>query len=280
MLQKATRVIAKQVSAFAGLLRDQDTRPREIEDLRVLTVRQQAELVSLREKLAAPALIAQQSAYAKTCFAHWGEDMVLSHVFNDIPNGRYLDIGCFHPEAASNTQLLHRKGWSGVNVDPNKFMIDEFKLQRPNDVNLNVAVGKEHGTLEYYFFNDWASSNTCSPEFAAAISKGQNIPVDSQRLVEIVPLLEIMETYFRTAPPDFMNVDVEDLDADVIASNDWKRFRPKVIAVEEISFSSRDPGKSTIFNVLDENGYLFFSRTIFTNFFIERGFNASTHQFK
>ena len=47
--------------------------------------------------------------HTKTCYSHWGEDMVLAHVFEGTDKGRYLDVGCYHPSLASNTKLLHDK---------------------------------------------------------------------------------------------------------------------------------------------------------------------------
>jgi FkbM family methyltransferase len=217
--------------------------------------------------------------HTKACYSHWGEDMVLAHVFEGSDKGRYLDVGCYHPSLASNTKLLHDKGWSGVNVDPNAFMIEQFKLARPGDVNLNIAVGAERGRMLFYKFHDWASSNTLRKEFAENISKQQNVPITSRTEVEIVPLVEIMDTYFCDGGPDFLNIDVEELDAEVLGSNDWKRFRPKVVAVEDFGFRFKAPSASKLYALLVESGYQMFSRTIYTSFFIESGFNAATHQF-
>ncbi len=221
-----------------------------------------------------------QSPHAKMCFAHWGEDMILAYVFDKMPAGRYLDIGCYHPERASNTHLLFRNGWSGVNVDPNPFMIAAFNDQRPQDVNLNIAVGKTRAEMTYYMFDEWATSNTLSSAFAQHISDNQKRPIEQRFVVPVITLRELMEKYFFSGAPEFLNVDVEDLDLDVLESNDWQRFRPNIVAVEDISCSMREPSASKICGFMKDNDYVFFSRTIYTSFFIERLFNDATQQFR
>lgn len=55
--------------------------------------------------------------------------------------GSYLDIGANDPIRFSNTNLLYKKGWNGVNVEPNLTLFHKLEKFRPRDVNLNVAVG-------------------------------------------------------------------------------------------------------------------------------------------
>ena len=63
-----------------------------------------------------------------------------ANFFKNKNNGTYLDIGCFHPYMYSNTCLLHKKGWSGINIDINQTSIDLFNIVRPNDTNICTAI--------------------------------------------------------------------------------------------------------------------------------------------
>ena len=79
-----------------------------------------------------------------------GEDLFLHNYFKDVPKGRYIDIGAFHPFRSSNTFKLYKKGWSGFNIDLSKSSIDLFKLARPNDINLNLVISdKKEETIVY-----------------------------------------------------------------------------------------------------------------------------------
>ena len=217
--------------------------------------------------------------HARRCFAAWGEDLVLAYVFQSTEMGRYLDVGCYHPDVSSNTRLLHDRGWTGVNIDPNPFMIEACRLARPGDVNLRLAIAGDRGKRPYFVFHEWASSNTLCEAFAKHISATQQVDITSRSEVEVVPLVEIMQRYFRDRAPDFLNIDVEDLDSEVLCSNDWNRFRPSVVAVEDFEFRVDAPLRSKIYALLTGHGYKLFSRTVYTNFFIETAFNDATHRF-
>ena len=55
--------------------------------------------------------------------------------FNKTDSGFYVDIGCHHPKRFSNTYLLYKKGWNGINIDANKLTISLFNIFRARDKN-------------------------------------------------------------------------------------------------------------------------------------------------
>jgi FkbM family methyltransferase len=232
------------------------------------------ELVRQREALRRELSEAQsklsQGESAKLAFALWGEDQILAWVFENRPAGFYVDVGAYHPTLHSNTKLLSDRGWTGINIDCNPTMIEYHRNARPRDVNLNVAVGATEGPVKVYIFHEWASSNTISPVWAEAISRIQSTAVDREIEVQCYPLHKILE---RHLPPgqaiDLLNVDVETVDLEVLQSNDWTRFRPRVVAIEDIEFNLDEPTHSATYRFLREQGYHFFSRTIYTNFFAD-----------
>ena len=68
-------------------------------------------------------------------YSQSGEDIFIDNYMkeNKLKKGRYVDLGAFHPIKYSNTLLLFKNGWSGVNVDLNQTAIDYFNIMRPND---------------------------------------------------------------------------------------------------------------------------------------------------
>ena len=55
------------------------------------------------------------SYYLKS-YSQEGEDIFLRKIFNK-KKGFYVDVGCYHPLDGSNTYLLYKKGWNGINLD-------------------------------------------------------------------------------------------------------------------------------------------------------------------
>ena len=76
----------------------------------------------------------------KNSYSQNGEDLILIDYFNENPNGFYVDIGCHHPFRFSNTYLLYKKGWRGLNVDANKWTISLFNfLEKETQIKYQLS---------------------------------------------------------------------------------------------------------------------------------------------
>jgi hypothetical protein len=56
-------------------------------------------------------------------------------------------------------------------------------------------------------------------------------------------------------PIDFFSIDVEGLDLAVLKSNDWARFAPTFLLVEDTNFEIDNLKNSEVFNFLNQVGY-------------------------
>jgi FkbM family methyltransferase len=80
-----------------------------------------------------------------------GQDAYLeANVFKGFKNGVFMDVGAHDGIKINNTLFFEKeRGWSGVNVEPNKTVYDKLVLNRPSCINLNCAVANEDGTAEF-----------------------------------------------------------------------------------------------------------------------------------
>ncbi len=81
--------------------------------------------------------------FPKKTYSMYGEDLIIQNFFKKKTKGFYVDIGCYHPLDGSNTFLLYKKGWNGINVDLNKISIDLFNKARKKDENFNLAISNK-----------------------------------------------------------------------------------------------------------------------------------------
>jgi FkbM family methyltransferase len=146
--------------------------------------------------------------------SQFGEDKIIVSLLPE--RGTYLDVGAYHPHLYSNTYGLYRKGWSGTAVEPNPDMAVLWKLFRPRDAFLNVAVGNR-GKATYYMYKDGAYNG---------FEKLDDRPVVAQRELQVVPLSD-----FLKADVDFLNIDCEGMDYEILQTHDWLK-KPKVITIE------------------------------------------------
>ena len=66
--------------------------------------------------------------FKKKSYSQCGEDLFIENFFKNKNYGTYLDIGAFNPIKFSNTLLLYKKGWKGINIDLNQTSIDLFNI--------------------------------------------------------------------------------------------------------------------------------------------------------
>lgn len=185
-------------------------------------------------------------------FSSAGEDMILRHlVGSDKMEGFYVDVGAYHPMLFSNTHFFYMNGWRGINVEARPGSKKLFDRIRPRDVNLELGVSAEAGEMTYYFIGENSTMNSFSKDFLEQI--GMAGEVKAEIPVQTLPLAGILEKHLPEGQAiEFMNVDVEGHDFEVLESNDWDRFRPKFIVVEDEQVDARD---SRIVQMMKTHGY-------------------------
>ena len=138
---------------------------------------------------------------------------------------------------------------------------------RPRDTNLELGVGAKEAMLNYYIFNEPAL-NSFSKELSELRNNEQSeIFIKQVIKVNVKPLYKVLDNYLNGHKIDFLNIDVEGMDLDVLNSNDWSKYRPKFIIVEILKSSLFDIDKEPIFQLMKKQNYAIFSKQVNTVFF-------------
>jgi len=201
-------------------------------------------------------------------FSQEGEDMILRRFFERQKNGFYVDVGAHHPQRFSNTYFFYLKGWSGINIDPIPDSMKLFNKLRSRDTNLEIGISESKKSLNYYIFNEQAL-NTFSKELADQRPAPYEIVEEKQ--IETYPLAEILNQYLPSKQRiDFLSVDVEGLDVEVLKSNNWEKYRPHIILAEALRMGSLEEALNSEVSVfLQQQGYQLIAKARNTLFFQE-----------
>lgn len=195
-------------------------------------------------------------------FSQFGEDLILQHLLPD--KGFYIDVGANHPVTHSNTWLFYRNGWRGITVEPNPELASLHRVRRPRDVVLAAAVGRKRGRGAFVR-GDSHLTNRVEP-----------LPT-RQREKEsgTVPILTLGQILLKHLSPgtevDLLNVDCEGMDLDVLAGNDWKKCRPKVICAE----AKTRLEEKTLTGFLRQKGYNPHARVFYSLIFLRQDWEKS-----
>ena len=190
----------------------------------------------------------------RTQYSQWGEDIIISEFFKNKDYGTYFDIGCFHPYMYSNTCLLHKKGWAGINIDINQTSIDLFKISRPKDLNLCTTINDTKKKCKIYFDHPFSPVNTLDKryfkDFKKDFFKTTSIKsVWSMTVDEILNLSGVNNI-------DYINIDVEGMDYKILNQLIPKKLKPQLISIETHSVDgSKAKDSDKIMRLLNENDF-------------------------
>jgi FkbM family methyltransferase len=158
------------------------------------------------------------------------EDVMLWRALKLFGPGFYIDIGANHPSRDSVTRSLYERGWRGINIEPVLHYHQSLCAERPEDVNLCVAVGDEENEL-VFFESPETGLSTLSLDMAEK-QKAEGIPF-IQRTVKTRTLTSICEEYAHSELPlQFLKIDVEGFEEQVLRGMDFQRWRPWIILIE------------------------------------------------
>jgi FkbM family methyltransferase len=202
-------------------------------------------------------------------YSQEGEDRVLTRFLDSRKAGFYVDIGAHHPVRFSNTYLFYEKGWRGINVEPSPAAIARFASLRHRDINVGIGVSENSGELIYYEFDDPAL-NTFDRELMQEREARTPYRVVRTSKVKVERLEKILADNLPGGQAiDFMSVDVEGFDLQVLRSNDWRRYRPQLVLVEALDFSLQDPAGHPVHIFMNSVGYELAAKTLNTLFYRE-----------
>lgn len=187
-------------------------------------------------------------------FAQNAEDVMLARLFPGKTDGFYIDIGAADPVEHSVTKHFSDRGWRGVNVEPIKAYCDRLAEARPRDICLPIALGECRETRTFFNISNQYLS-TFDPEAAARGVAAGGVLVEEA--VEVRTLADICEEHVGQTVIDFLKIDVEGWEEQVIRGGDWSRYRPRVVLVEATEPNSPVPRHERWEPILLATGYQF-----------------------
>ena len=186
-------------------------------------------------------------------FAQYGEDVFVWDYFKGKTPGTYLDIGANHPFKISNTYLLYRRGWRGVTVEPIPRLWLKHKKWRPHDIHLNCAASDQAGSLTFVELTPGVLS-TFDESLANEEIRSGHARLVKKYDIGVMTVDELCDQYFRGEAVDFLSIDTEGFDIQVLRGMKLVTQRPRLIVVETAA-AGRGSNHAEIDDFLRQHGY-------------------------
>ncbi len=213
---------------------------------------------------------------ARKSWSQEGEDLILHCILGEKRQGFYVDVGAHHPRRFSNTYLFYRRGWSGINIDAMPGSMRAFDRARRRDINLEVGIAEEEGWIDYYVFNEPALNG-----FSRELSEARDSGPSPYRLIDtlkvkVEPLAQVLDLHLGEGTAiDFLSVDVEGLDLAVLKSNDWVRYRPRVVVAEILDSDLWELRNDPTLRFMQDQGYRLCAKTVRSSIFLAESREAT-----
>ena len=201
-------------------------------------------------------ILKRKLKYQKKTYSFNAVDLIVDYIFKKKKNGFYLDVGAQHPISNNNTYILFKKGWSGINIDLDKKNIELFNIVRPSDINLNYAISDTEKEVDLFYYHESSPINTLSKN----VSDFQKAKVNKVKKVQTKTLNNVLDKLNFQNRIDYMNIDVEGYEEQVLKGFNIKRYKPYVISVEylDLEMNKLEFKNNNINNLLDSKLYKFF----------------------
>ena len=182
------------------------------------------------------------------------EDYHLHLAFAGKERGTYIDIGGGHPVAGSASFWFYERGWSGIVVEPQSDLALLHRRIRPRDTIVEAVIGQSNGTIEFFKVDRFHALSTTVKGNAEA-ARAHGVAVEAMTLPSIT-LADLCQSH-GLASLDFLKVDVEGAERDVLLGADWSYCRPGVIVLEAVTPGSNEPAWADWEPLLIDHGYQF-----------------------
>jgi FkbM family methyltransferase len=210
--------------------------------------------------------------YSLKSYSQEGEDMILRRLFEKQHIGFYIDVGAHHPKRFSNTYFFYKKGWNGINIDAMPESMKPFDKIRSRDINIEKPVSDKKQVLTYYAFNEPALNGFSKELSEERNGKGNNF-VEFTKDIETSTLEEILDNHLPINQQiDFLSIDVEGLDFMVLKSNNFDKYKPKVILIEILGSSLSNIEENEITKFLRDFNYSVYEKALNNVIFISEEF--------
>lgn len=213
---------------------------------------------------------------SREVFAQSGEDVIVEYILMvlgfQVKECRYLDLGANHAKELSNTYSLYRKGARGVLVEANPALIPELKFYRHEDIIVNKCIASEDGIkIPLYLVNGDGLVSTSKESVEKALSINNNLKMEGIVEIEGININTLLDKYFVQGP-ELLSVDIEDDSLEALQAMDWEKFRPLIVIVEMIEYSttlSVGYKNKEIQQFMEEKGYVEYAFTGINSIYLD-----------
>ena len=180
------------------------------------------------------------------------QDLFVLHILKYKPSGYFVEFGSTNGLNISNTYLLEKLyNWNGIAAEPARIWHKQLEMNRNCSIDKRCVADTSNLYVGF--------TETTNPEFSATeelnrstySALNQSKPTDSYK-VETVSLLDLLLHHNAPRFIDYLSIDTEGSELEILSSFDFSKYQFGVITCEH---NFRDEAKE-IDNLMMSNKYI------------------------
>lgn len=183
-------------------------------------------------------------------FSQHGEDYLLWRLFRRKKQGYFVEVGALDGIRFSNSYLFEQHGWSGICVEPHPGFYGKLKENRQGSFCIQAAAGSKEGQLPF-FAEPKGEFSTLLRENTQKESLRNKMAGYKEILVDVFPLDAILNNQSAPTSIDFISIDVEGAEPEVLAGLSLETYSPRCLVIE----ANGEKMNKIIDSFMSTNGY-------------------------
>jgi FkbM family methyltransferase len=182
-----------------------------------------------------------------------GEDRWLNKYFAGKTNGFFVEVGAYDGVVLSNSYFFETIGWSGILVEPHHQKAQMCRENRPGSRVFECAAVASSGTTEIELLDVPAGEvySTVAPT-EAHLQRLRDYGLEAQRVMVSARTLDSILEEVNPPRIDFVSIDVEGAEIQVLQGFDIRRWSPRLVMVE-----SMGPRPDAVRDYFTDHGYAY-----------------------
>lgn len=179
-----------------------------------------------------------KAAHQQQSFSQIGQDLFVLHVLNEKRGGYFVEFGATDGVSLSNTCLLERQfGWKGICAEPSRRWHPELRVNRACAIDTRCVWSSSGESLGFSEYEDGEYSKLSS--FAGTDGHAAHRKLARHYDVETVTLTDLLASHGAPTDIDYLSIDTEGSELEILAAHDFDRYRFRVITVEHNGLRER-----------------------------------------
>ena len=165
-----------------------------------------------------------------------GEDLLLSTFFHGKKKGFYIEVGAFDGIHLSNTYYFEKLGWDGICIEAHPSYFPKCKENRANSLCIHAACTGDE-TLKEVTFSSEELGLLSGVEERGDIKQrydGRGLKFEGFKKVSVpaVTLNSVLGMQKNKQDIDFISIDVEGHEIEVLKGLNLETYRPRILVIE------------------------------------------------